>query len=392
MVKTKRASLLLAGAVCCLLSLGFASLAHAGWRDPSPHRVSLIEVEKGVKLEVLDWGGSGRPVVLLAGLGNSAHVFDDFARKLAKEYRVFGITRRGYGESSVPENGYTSDRLADDVVAVIDALKLAKPVIIGHSIAGLELSSLGSRHVDRVAGIVYLDAVFSWDPLFEADAWYGMPQWRQHLNEVKEKLAALDKQPDDPMQLIAELLDHSWPALQDDLQTFQRADRGRPPRPAATDADLQTFATVREWYARGSKVYLPEAEFRQMLAIDEDGKPTMKRRRPAQVHQAMLAGRQKFAHVEAPALAIFGIWNDPGSADLNDPGQRANAETYSSVNQQRVARRVDYFRKIAPAARVVVIERTDHYLFVLNEAQVLREIHSFVQQLGKNSHGEDNTN
>ena len=384
MVKTKRASLLLAGAVCCLLSLGFASLAHAGWRDPSPHRVSLIEVEKGVKLEVLDWGGSGRPVVLLAGLGNSAHVFDDFARKLAKEYRVFGITRRGYGESSVPENGYTSDRLADDVVAVIEALKLAKPVIIGHSIAGLELSSLGSRHADRVAGIVYLDAIFTWDPEFEAGAWYGMPQWRQHLNEVKEKLAALDKQPDDPMQLIAELLDHSWPALQDDLQTFQRADRGRPPRPAATDADLQTFATVREWYARGSKVYLPEAEFRQMLAIDEDGKPTMKRRRPAQVHQAMLAGRQKFAHVEAPALAIFGIYNDPGDADLADAARRANADAYSSVNQQRVARRVDYFRQIAPAARVVVIERTDHYLFVLNEAQVLREMHSFVEQLGKN--------
>lgn len=384
MVKAMRASFPLAGAVCCLLTLAFASLAHAGWRDPSPHRVSLIEVEEGVKLEVLDWGGSGRPVVLLAGLGNSAHVFDDFARKLAKEYRVFGITRRGYGGSSVPESGYTSDRLADDVVAVIDTLKLAKPVIIGHSIAGLELSSLGSRHVDRVAGIVYLDAVFSWDPQFEADAWYGMPQWRQHLNEVKEKLAALDKQPDDPMQLIGELLDHSWPALQDDLQTFQRADRGRPPRPAATDADLQTFATVREWYARGSKVYLPEAEFRQMLATDLDGRPTMKRRWPGSVPQAMLAGRQKFAHVDAPALAIFAIWNDPGNADLADPVQRANAEAYSSVNQQRVARRVDYFRQIAPAARVVVIERTDHYLFVLNEAQVLREIHSFVRQLGKN--------
>jgi hypothetical protein len=168
--------------------------------------------------------------------------------------------------------------------------------------------------------------------------------------------------------------------LQEDLQTFQRADRGRPPRPAATDADLQTFAAVREWYARGSKVYLPEAEFRQMLATDADGRPTMNRRRPAYVHQAMLAGRQKIAHVDAPALAIFAVF-DPWNADLNDPGQRADADAYSSVNQQRVARRVDYFRQIAPAARVVIIERTDHYLFVLNEAQVLNEIHSFVQQL-----------
>jgi pimeloyl-ACP methyl ester carboxylesterase len=378
MVTARPGSFLLAIAA---LSQLLPSPATASWRDPSPHRASFIEVEKGVKLEVLDWGGSGKPVVLLAGLGHSAHVFDDFARKLAKEYRVFGITRRGYGESSAPAGGYTSDRLADDVVAVIDALKLARPIIIGHSIAGLELSSLGSRHVDRVAGIVYLDAIFTWDPVFEAGAWYGMPQWRQHLNEVQEKLAALDKQPDDPMQLIGELLDHSWPALQEDLQTFQRADRGRPPRPAATDADLQTFAAVREWYARGSKVYLPEAEFRQMLATDADGRPTMNRRRPAYVHQAMLAGRQKIAHVDAPALAIFAVF-DPWNADLNDPGQRADADAYSSVNQQRVARRVDYFRQIAPAARVVIIERTDHYLFVLNEAQVLNEIHSFVQQLG----------
>lgn len=126
----------------------------------------------------------------------------------------------------------------------------------------------------------------------------------------------------------------------------------------------------------------------------------MKRRWPAYVPQAMLAGRQKFAHVDAPALSIFAVWNDPWNADLNDPGQRADAEAFSSVNQQRVARRVDYFRQIAPAARVVVIDRTDHYLFVLNEAQVLREIHSFVQQLGHNGfdrphtrdHGDDSTN
>jgi non-heme chloroperoxidase len=34
---------------------------------------------KPVNLEVLDWGGSGRPLVLLAGLGNTAHIFDKFA-------------------------------------------------------------------------------------------------------------------------------------------------------------------------------------------------------------------------------------------------------------------------------------------------------------------------
>jgi len=61
------------------------SQALASWRDPSPHAVRFVTVEKGVQLEVLDWGGSGRPVVLLAGGGNTAHVFDGFAPKLAAD-------------------------------------------------------------------------------------------------------------------------------------------------------------------------------------------------------------------------------------------------------------------------------------------------------------------
>ena len=67
-----------------------------------PHTVQFVTVDKDVKLEVLDWGGSGRPVVLLAGLGNNAHVFDKFAPKLTGTYHVYGITRRGFGASSAP--------------------------------------------------------------------------------------------------------------------------------------------------------------------------------------------------------------------------------------------------------------------------------------------------
>ena len=48
------------------------------WRDPSSHAVRLVNVEKNVRLEVLDWGRTGKPVLLLAGGGNTAHVFDEF--------------------------------------------------------------------------------------------------------------------------------------------------------------------------------------------------------------------------------------------------------------------------------------------------------------------------
>ncbi len=127
--------------------------------DSSPHTVHFVTVDRDVKLEVLDWGGTGEPVVLLAGLGNSAHVFDKFALQLTAHHRVYSITRRGFGASSAPAPtlaNYAADRLADDILEVCTALHIVRPVLVGHSIAGEELGSVGSRHPERVAALIYL--------------------------------------------------------------------------------------------------------------------------------------------------------------------------------------------------------------------------------------------
>jgi non-heme chloroperoxidase len=125
----------------------------------------FVEVGDGVKLEVLDWGGAGRPVVLLAGSGNTAHVFDDFAPKLIERchVHVYGITRRGFGVSSKPSRGYATPDLAEDDWLVIQLLKLQKPIIIGHSVAGSEMTFLGQKLPSELGALVYLDA--SADPL-----------------------------------------------------------------------------------------------------------------------------------------------------------------------------------------------------------------------------------
>jgi pimeloyl-ACP methyl ester carboxylesterase len=107
-------------------------------------------------------GGSGKPLVLLTGLGNTARIFDKFAPKLATDYHVYRITRRGFGASSRPATGYSAERLGDDVLAVMDSLHLNRPVLVGHSIAGEELSSVGSRPPDKIAGVVYLDAGYTY--------------------------------------------------------------------------------------------------------------------------------------------------------------------------------------------------------------------------------------
>lgn len=87
-----------------------------------------------------------------------AHVYDELAPKLTPEYHVLGITRRGFGASSKPRTGYSAASLADDILRGLDALKIDKPVLIGHSLAGDEMSSIGARRSDRITGLIYLDA------------------------------------------------------------------------------------------------------------------------------------------------------------------------------------------------------------------------------------------
>lgn len=139
---------------------------NAAWSiDTGKHKKRFVEVEKGIRLEVLDWGGTGRPLVLIPGLSDTAHVFDDFAPALAKSYHVYGITPRGAGESSSPsptETNYNADRLGDDVVAVIDALRLNKPLLAGHSYGGAILSSVGTRFPDKISGLIYIDAGYQY--------------------------------------------------------------------------------------------------------------------------------------------------------------------------------------------------------------------------------------
>ena len=150
----------LSGPILSVLLVESLGAEAARWRDPSPHTVRFVTVDDGVRLEVLEWGGSGRPVVLLAGGGNTAHVFDDFAPKLATHYRVYGITRRGCGASGFAESPNPVDRLRDDLLSALDVLGLDHPVLAGHSIAGAEMSAIARSQPLRIAGLVYLDAAY----------------------------------------------------------------------------------------------------------------------------------------------------------------------------------------------------------------------------------------
>jgi len=145
----------------------------ARWSHPSPHRVLFIPVAgralgdtaQAVRVEVLDWGGPGAAVVLLAGSGGTAHIYDDLAPQLAKSFRVVGLTRRGHGVSShaADTTTYALDPLTDDIRTVLDSLNIRRASLVGHSIAGAEITRFAARWPDRVEKLVYLDSAHDFD-------------------------------------------------------------------------------------------------------------------------------------------------------------------------------------------------------------------------------------
>ena len=127
--------------------------------DRSPHKSGFITVNK-VRLHYLDWGGAGETVLFLHGQGDMAHVYDDFAPRFTNQFRVLGLTRRGHGESEIPETGYDTATLVEDVRQFLDALKIQRIVMAGHSFAGDEVTRFAVLYPDRVIKLVYFDSAF----------------------------------------------------------------------------------------------------------------------------------------------------------------------------------------------------------------------------------------
>lgn len=136
--------------------------------DIPPDRFVVLD---GVRFHYLDWGGDGEPLLLLAGLGCSAHVFTELAPHLSDRFRVLALTRRGHGLTDRVQSGQALDEGAEDARRLLDVLGIERAHVAGHSMGGGELSVLAARHPGRVARIVYLDGAYDWadSPTREAE-------------------------------------------------------------------------------------------------------------------------------------------------------------------------------------------------------------------------------
>ena len=314
-----------------LVSQAVVAQSAPTWRDPSPHQVRWITVDSSVRLEVLDWGGSGPPVVLL-GCYLTGHVYDDFAPKLTNQFHVYAITRRGIGASDKPTTGYAVQRSTNDVLEVLDALKLQKSLLVGNSCGGQIVTMFASQHADRLIGLVYLDGA-------------GDPTTPAH-----------DPPMPDPTALPRPLN----PALPPDRSSFKA-------------------------YTQQGRV--PEAEWRQQAAENPDGSVGQSLM-SLTIRQAITTDariKPNFAGIGLPVLAIYQAQRPfeevAAKFDIRNEQERAALRQQYAATRALYTRWQQDLRSAIPAARIVELPGANIYMFLTNEADVLREIRAFATTL-----------
>lgn len=143
------------------------------WSDRSPHRVSDVRVN-GVSLNLLDWGGTGPALVLIHGLGDSPHIFDDLAPKLTPSYRVLAYARRGHARSE-KKGPYDNLTLTEDLRQLMDTLGISRAALLGWSMGGSEITELAGHDRHRVSALIYLDAAYDWSEPALGQAFAALP-------------------------------------------------------------------------------------------------------------------------------------------------------------------------------------------------------------------------
>jgi non-heme chloroperoxidase len=298
--------------------------------DASPHKQTFVTVAQGVRLEVLDWGGKGPPLLFLSGWGNTAHVFDSFAPRFTGKHHVYAVTRRGFGISSAPPptvENYDSDRLADDVLAAIDALKLDRPVLAGHSVAGQEMSSIGTRHPEKVSGLVYLEAAFS-NAFYNPKGGYTA---QVEIDSMRRKLELLPRGNSERADEIKDVL-NDLPRLKVALERDLALVEGSAPQPPAARVTLQD-----------------------------------------RIADVMARSRHTYTGIKPPLLLLIA---QPVKCDSDCDSPAEKAWQRERVIQSDAVQ-ADY-----PKARILRLPNADHYVFQSNAAEVEQQMNDFMDGLG----------
>jgi pimeloyl-ACP methyl ester carboxylesterase len=128
--------------------------------EPRGPREVDVTGSGGVRLAVRvhDAPSASSPGLLLHhGLASSQRIWDLMLPRLTRRFRVVTYDARGHGLSAKPSSGYGFDSIVADARAVIRAVALRRPIVIGHSWGATVALELAARHPRVVGGAVLVD-------------------------------------------------------------------------------------------------------------------------------------------------------------------------------------------------------------------------------------------
>ena len=111
----------------------------------------------GLRMHIRNWGGGGRPVVLLHGLASTCRIWDFVGPLLAQDFSVIAVDQRGHGDSGKPEQGYDFASVGQDVARMLEGRGIQSPVLVGHSWGADVALELAVARPDLLQGIVFVD-------------------------------------------------------------------------------------------------------------------------------------------------------------------------------------------------------------------------------------------
>lgn len=122
--------------------------------------------------------GTKEVIVLINSLGTSHTIWDEVVEHLKGSFNLLLFDKRGHGLSSTTEGKVAIDDYADDIVAIMDHLSIAKVNMVGLSIGGLITYSMASRYPERVNKLIFSNT----------GAKIGSEEsWNERIAQVREK-------------------------------------------------------------------------------------------------------------------------------------------------------------------------------------------------------------
>lgn len=138
--------------------LGAAGALAVAQGQPSSQPADRFVDVNGLRIHYVDWGGSGKPFVMVHGLDRVARTFDHLAVRFSPIYRVIAIDMRGHGDSGWdPKGRYLVEDHVGDLEGVVQQLGLRDLTLWGNSTGGRVVQVFAGKHPELVSRVVSED-------------------------------------------------------------------------------------------------------------------------------------------------------------------------------------------------------------------------------------------